>query len=265
MLRVACRFRAGPSPFRARGLVLDGKKVTVLAYIPSRRLLSTEPGNSILKPLHAYREEVKDAEGNRVLYHMSQELTCRVMLSASFFNLFYWSYYLATCAYYKDVVVNGIDLGGDPRWGFVGAFGTGLMFYVSQQYSHHTVSSCYETTDGERLGFQMHNVFGQPGRRIECRIGNASMLDPTNSKKTTLGSSYVPLRIKGVDRNVLVDETGNYFVEAEGSVPRLITLINSTGIVAREGAAGAGLGVSPTTSDKAKRIEFYKQKKRSSK
>jgi len=51
-------------------------------------------------------------------------------------------------------------------------------------------------------------------------------------------------------------------VEAEGSVPRLITLINSAG-VARQGA-GAGSGVAPT-SDKAKRIEFYKQKKRSSK
>ena len=32
------------------------------------------------------------------------------------------------CWYYKDVVVQGIELGGDPRWAAVGGVATGLMY-----------------------------------------------------------------------------------------------------------------------------------------
>ena len=225
---------------------------------------SSGSGSSGFSPVNVFEGERRDGEGNRVLYEASQELTCRVMLSAATFNLFYWSYYLATCAYYKDVVMHGVNLGGDPRWGFAGAFGTGLMFYVTQQYSHHAVSKCYETADGERLGFQMHNVFGQPGRKIECRLGNASMLDPTNSKKTTLGSSYIPLRVKGVDRNILIDETGSYFVEGgagEGApAPRLMALLNAAGSSSLGGVPAVG-----AAADKAKRVAFFKEAKRKNK
>jgi hypothetical protein len=127
------------------------------------------------------------------------------------------------------------------------------MFYVTKQYSHHAVSSCYETVDGERLGFQMHNIFGQPGRKIEVRVGNASMLDPSNSKKTTLGSSYIPLRVKGVDRNVLIDESGEYLVDdAQGGV-RLFGLLSS---------GSTEFSLLSVTQEKAKRKEFYEKAKR---
>ena len=219
----------------------------------SRDKLLTRMLSGGFKPVNMYTDKRFDAQGNKIVYTANQELTCRVMLSASMFNLFYWSYYLATCAYYKDVIIQGVNLGGDPRWGFAGAFGTGLMFYVTKQYSHHAVSSCYETADGERLGFQMHNIFGQPGRKIEVRVGNASMLDPTNSKKTTLGSSYIPLRVKGVDRNVLIDESGEYLVDDAQGCVRLMGLLSS---------GSSEFYPLSVTQEKAKRKEFYEKAKR---
>ena len=122
---------------KANRLMLSSRARGLLRPALGRGLLRHA---SVFTPVNSFAAEQRDAEGNRVLYHANQELTCRVMLSAASFNLFYWSYYLATCAYYKDVVVQGLNLGGDPRWGFAGAFGTGLMFYVTQQYSHHAVS-----------------------------------------------------------------------------------------------------------------------------
>ena len=165
--------------------------------------------------LDTFTDPRLDALGNKVLYVANQELTCRIMLSAASFNLFYWTYYLSTCWYYQDVVVQGVALAGDPRWGFFGAFGTGIMFYVTQQYSSHTAFRCYESADGARLGFQMHTMLGKPGRKIECSVGNAYLMEGSSSRRSKVfGSSYMPLRVKGVDKNILIDRTGSYFVDA---------------------------------------------------
>jgi hypothetical protein len=204
-------------------------------------------------PLNTWSEEQLDADG-RVLYEGSQQLTCRVMLSAATFNLAYWSYYLVTCAYYEGVVIEGIKLGGDPRWGFAGAFATGLMFYASQQYAHHAALKCYETADGERLGFQMHTIFGQPGRKIECRIGNAYL----GERRGNFGSSYIPVRVKGVNRNVLVDDTCNFFVEKKEEGPRLFQLLK----MGAEAEAEASLASPILEKDKERRIQWTKGKGR---
>lgn len=210
------------------------------------------------KPINIFTEEQRDKEGNKILYKASQELTCRVMLSAASFNFLYWSYYLTSCAYYKDIVVQGINLGGDPRWGFLGAFGTGLMFYVTQQYSHHAVSKCYLTVDGERLGFQMHNIIGQPGRKIECRLGNAYM--GSYNKKTNFGSSYIPLRVKGVDRNILIDESGDYYTENPSELPPLMQLLK-----AGEPNPVVSASSASTAMDKEKRVTLIKEQHRKNK
>jgi hypothetical protein len=59
----------------------------------------------------------------------------------------------------------------------------------------------YETPDGRRLGFQMHNMMGFPGKKIEANIGNVRL---ANTVSYNLGSdSFVPLRIEG---EILTDE-----------------------------------------------------------
>lgn len=53
----------------------------------------------------------------------------------------------------------------------------------------------YETPDGSRIGFQMYNMLGSQGRKIEVAVGNARL---ANTLQYNLGSdSYVPLRLEG--------------------------------------------------------------------
>ena len=203
-----------------------------------------------------------DVNGNKVLYLANQELTCRVMLSAASFNLFYWSYYLTNCWYYQDVVVQGVHLGGDFRWGVFGAFGTGLMYWVTQQYAHHAVSKCYESPDGLRLGFQMHTMLGRPGRKVECSVGNAYILDRAKKQAASaFGSSYVPLRVKGIDKNILIDRTGSFFVpkggeEQERPLPLLMQLLQRG-----EESRAQSTDVRQAASDKEGRIQWLKDNK----
>ena len=60
----------------------------------------------------------------------------------------------------------------------------------------------YETPDGRRLGFQMHNMMGFPGKKIEANIGNVRL---ANTVSYNLGSdSFVPLRVEG---EILTDDS----------------------------------------------------------
>ena len=53
----------------------------------------------------------------------------------------------------------------------------------------------YETPDGSRIGFQMYNMMGAPGRKIEVDVGNARL---ANTVQYNLASdSYIPLRLEG--------------------------------------------------------------------
>lgn len=153
-----------------------------------------------------------DKDGNKILYIGTQEIVCRMMFFVTSFNFAYWSYYITNAWYYDGVTVThmNIPLGGDPRWGFAGAFGTGLMVYFTKQFSDHAARRIYETSDGKRIGFQMHNIFGGIGRKIECSPDSVRLLKG-HSLSNTLGSSNVPLRVKGVGKNVIIDRQGQYY------------------------------------------------------
>lgn len=146
-------------------------------------------------------------ESNEILlYTGNSEMTIGFMFSMGVFNMAYWTYYITNCYLYKDVIIQGIDFGGDPRWGYAGAFGTGLIFYCNRTYAHNTVKRAYETSDGERLGFQMHNMLGQLGRKIEVNKNNARLANVN----MTFATSLIPLRVEGIGPNVLLDQTGTY-------------------------------------------------------
>ena len=157
-----------------------------------------------------------DEFGNKILYRGTQDLVVRLLFGASSFNFVYWTYYTASAYYYQGVVISGIDLGGDVRWGAVGAFATGLMFYATKVFKDNACMLAYLAPglngDGDRLGFQMHNFFGGPGRRVEASVGNVRLLsDSKQNSAVRFGSSFVPLRVKGMGKNVLIDEKGKFF------------------------------------------------------
>ena len=70
-----------------------------------------------------------------------------------------------------------------------------LVFYCNREYASHAAHLVYETADGRRIGFQMHNMMGFPGKKIEANVGNVRL---ANTVSWNLGSdSFVPLRVEG--------------------------------------------------------------------
>jgi hypothetical protein len=175
-----------------------------------------------------------DGDGNRILYEGTQEMTARLMFSASCFNIIYWTYYSVSAYYYQGVVLHGIEMGGDPRWGLAGAFGTGLMLYFTKEFAHHAARQAYETADGKRIGFVMHNILGGRGKKVEVHIGNARII---NRKASTFGASLIPVRVKGLGKNVLIDDKGSFYDQ-----DRLFDLLGQGRVTAGESGAGGMLG-----------------------
>lgn len=103
-------------------------------------------------------------------------------------------------------------------WGYFGVAATGLIVYFTRHFAHHVVYQSYLTGDGKRVGFQVHNILGNPGRKFEVSIGNAKFLSPNTALvenagnksfiKNLFNSSLIPLRVEGVQGNVLVDKEG---------------------------------------------------------
>lgn len=171
---------------------------------------------SVLKPLRCMsgwgvvpniKEECPSTEsGDKVLFEGSQMITVRAMLGCTAFNFLYFSYYLTTCFWYHDIVIEGIRLGGDVGWGYAGAFGTGLIAFATRTYATRCACMVYETADGERLGFQVHTLLGTPGKKYEAMPKNITLGPPSKT-----GSSLIALQLKGLDHNILVDKSGTFF------------------------------------------------------
>jgi hypothetical protein len=191
--------------------------------------------------------------GDKLLYEMSQEFHIRMMFGVGCINVIYWSYYLSTCFLYKDVVHQGINFGGDPTWGYLGAVGTVVIFYATREYSNHAAYFVYETADGKRIGFQLHTMLGFPGRKIEASIGNVRL---ANTMASGMGSSFVPLRVEGVDKNVLIDRDGTYY--GNGRLYALLKLGGPGGNRGGSASSSSGSATAPVDS-KEKRIEWFKQ------
>mmetsp|Transcript_14766 Transcript_14766/g.33186 ORF Transcript_14766/g.33186 Transcript_14766/m.33186 type:complete len:275 (+) Transcript_14766:92-916(+) len=173
-------------------------------------------------------EEDPLSPGETLLYRETQQFTVRMMLGVSGVNFLYWGSQVVNSIVYKGVVVQGIDLGGDPMWSLVGSFATGLIVFFTRSYAHHSVYQAYESEDGGRIGFQMHTVLGYPGRKFEVSRGKARFITPVNAltrsaeeeqaadKKTgfvgsLMKTSMIPVTVEGFDGNVLFDESGSYY------------------------------------------------------
>lgn len=147
----------------------------------------------------------------------------------------YWGSHLVHYAMYKDVVVQGINIAGDPMWGSFGAFATGFFLYFARTFAHHSIFQCYETADHKRIGFQMHTMFGHPGRKFEVSIGNARFISRNNGMtrsaeeeeavnggvfRKILSTSLVPVVVNGFKGNALFDAEGKFY-----NKERLVSLL----------------------------------------
>jgi hypothetical protein len=82
---------------------------------------------------------VKKAPGETTIYKGNNSMQVKLMFGVGVVNTIYFSQHLFSCWWYQDVVVEGINLGGDPRWGYVGAFTGGLVFYSTKWLAHSLV------------------------------------------------------------------------------------------------------------------------------
>lgn len=84
--------------------------------------------------------------------------------------------------------------------------------YFARQYAHHAIHMGYLSADGKRLGFQLHNVLGNPGRKIEFNVGDARLIrNLAGSSFLPLSKSLVPVKVVGLSNNVLLDRDGTYY------------------------------------------------------
>lgn len=88
----------------------------------------------------------------------------------------------------KDVLVNGVPVTASPMFGLIGAGATAIILFTTHKYARNAVTVCYESSDGKRLGFQTHTTFGNPGRKFEVPIGNATL---SSTKVASFSSSMI--------------------------------------------------------------------------
>lgn len=128
------------------------------------------------------------------------------------------------------MVVEGINLAGDPMWGYIGSLFTGGIYFFTRYFAHHTIYQAHLLDRGKRMRIQVHNAFGDAGKMYEFATGNAELLSKkqqaelaaelhdmersaSNAKKPSLvarlmDSSYFPIRVKGINGNCVVDKAG---------------------------------------------------------
>jgi hypothetical protein len=90
------------------------------------------------------------------------------------------------------------------------AFETGTMLfsagmiYLTHVYAKYAVHRIYESSDKKRIGFQVHNIFGSPGRVFEIPLGNIKIVDYT-------GTGPVALEISGFGKHFVVSDREQFY------------------------------------------------------
>ena len=179
------------------------------AYVTSRSFFN------IFKAVPTAEQIIQQAEskpimineiGEKVVYESSQRHQIRLMVGCGVLNSLYWSYHLVNAFKYHGVVIDGIEMGGDPMWGYMGLGLSALITITTREFARHAVYKAYVSPDGFRLGFQMHNLLGSLGRKIEAKPTSITVGEGSKSRENLL-----PLHIQGVDKNVLVDMRGDFY------------------------------------------------------
>ena len=81
---------------------------------------------------------------------------------------------------------------------------SGTLLYLTSLYGKYSVYKCFETSDGKRLGLQVHTVFGYPGRIYEFPVGNAVIVP-----SKTVGT--VSLKVEGFKNNFVFTNEAEFY------------------------------------------------------
>lgn len=106
-------------------------------------------------------------------------------------------------------IIRGLDLSGDVNVGYVGTAASFVLAYFTRHFANQCSSLMYVTKDKKRLGFQVHNLMGNPGKVFEVPVGKAVFSsNPMAEKKVFLRSGYVPIQVEGMSSKLLVEMDG---------------------------------------------------------
>ena len=215
------------------------------------------------KPQQQQEKELHSEELPKELYKCDQALTIRAMGAMGGFNVLFWGQYLASALLFeqKSITVQGVEItmAGDPMWGYVGVLGTGMILYSTYMFATHAVNRAYLTNDKQRIGFQIHNVWGNPGRIMEVKLGLATMI--TMPGLISKNSSYIPVKIEGKSKNVILDEAGTF--EHDRELLKLLEESKESLIQSKEERKNLGRGgVSVTENGKFHRYNQRNNRKR---
>lgn len=210
--------------------VSEGDKIKVVAADKEPATTATTTKPTKLTPEEVEAESEKnlerlmkenfrgDVDPNLVLYKGESEFLVRMLFGTATFNLIYWTQYLVYAAYNTDVLMNGIPVAGELKWGYLGLVGTSVMYFMNIYMSRYTIRRVYYPASGDanRIGFQMYNMLGFPGRKIETELGNTKVWRVRSDKDEHM------IRIGGFGRNLLLAEKADY----GGSKDMLVDLLN---------------------------------------
>lgn len=132
-----------------------------------------------------------------------------------------WSAVIFNHFMFDGQIIRGIDLSGDVNIGYVGTAATFVLAYFTRHFANQCANCVYITRDKKRLGFQVHNLMGNPGKIFEVPVGKAIFsATPTTEKRALLRSGYVPIKIEGMSSKLLVEMDG-FFPDKQSYVDLL--------------------------------------------
>lgn len=148
--------------------------------------------------------------GEKLLFESDQYFTIRMMLGGVATSVMYWSYHLIDCYLYPgEIASSGFAIMGNPAVGVAGLGLSGFCLYTTRHYANVNVKRAYESPDGRRIGFQMHNIYGSYGRKLEALPSNLKFTLP--EEKNLTNSSLARMEIIGAKTNVFIDITGKFY------------------------------------------------------
>jgi hypothetical protein len=89
--------------------------------------------------------------------------------------------------------------------GMVGVIASSFIMWGLNRFGPRMVRIAYESADGKRLGFNMYNFMGSPGRTIEAAHHNVRI-----SKGKTMSADSLLLDIKGANSPIILDKQADF-------------------------------------------------------
>jgi hypothetical protein len=99
---------------------------------------------------------------------------------------------------------------GSPIWGYLGAVGTTLIFYLTNEIAKNTIRSCSLSGDCRLIYFGMYSITGSSGSVLTVPVGQAKLVQTKVSEHKQSGS-YIPITVEGRDRKLVFEKDGEYF------------------------------------------------------